>query len=256
MAGGQERILRRRIKSVESTKKITRGDGAHRRDRASSRRRSAPPRRGPTASRSPRSSATSRPAVRGLSHPLLEQHAEPTRAAFVVDHIRPWSVRRLQQHRHPPGRARDRGRSRRRAATTTLFVVGKKAQTYFRFRGYRIEARFLGVTDQPTYEQARDDRGCRVRGGSSTASSTRSTSSTRGSCRPGSQEAVVRRFCPLDATARGPAARERRSAGRDRVRADRRQRSSTSCCRATSSPGSSRRCSTRRRPSTRPASGP
>ncbi len=34
--------------------------------------------------------------------------------------------------------------------------MGKKAQTYFRFRGTPIEATFLGVTDQPTYEQARE----------------------------------------------------------------------------------------------------
>jgi F-type H+-transporting ATPase subunit gamma len=37
-----------------------------------------------------------------------------------------------------------------------LYVVGKKAQTYFRFKGYEMEEVFLGVTDQPTYEQARE----------------------------------------------------------------------------------------------------
>jgi F-type H+-transporting ATPase subunit gamma len=37
-----------------------------------------------------------------------------------------------------------------------LYVVGKKANTYFRFRHIPIESVFLGVTDQPTYEQARD----------------------------------------------------------------------------------------------------
>jgi F-type H+-transporting ATPase subunit gamma len=34
-------------------------------------------------------------------------------------------------------------------------VVGKKAQSYFNYRGYKIEETFLGVTDQPDYEQAR-----------------------------------------------------------------------------------------------------
>ncbi len=36
-----------------------------------------------------------------------------------------------------------------------LYVVGKKAQTYFRYRGYQIERAFLGVTDQPGYGDAR-----------------------------------------------------------------------------------------------------
>jgi F-type H+-transporting ATPase subunit gamma len=45
---------------------------------------------------------------------------------------------------------RDRGRD------VKLYVVGKKANNYFRFRRLPIEAAFLGVTDQPTYEQARE----------------------------------------------------------------------------------------------------
>lgn len=36
-----------------------------------------------------------------------------------------------------------------------VYVVGRKAQSYFRFRGYRIERAFLGVTDTPTYGDAR-----------------------------------------------------------------------------------------------------
>ena len=44
----------------------------------------------------------------------------------------------------------------RRRAVLASFVVGKKAQSYFRFRGYDIDDAFLGVTDQPTYEQARE----------------------------------------------------------------------------------------------------
>jgi F-type H+-transporting ATPase subunit gamma len=36
-----------------------------------------------------------------------------------------------------------------------LVVIGKKAQSYFRFRGETLDAEFLGMTDQPTYEDAR-----------------------------------------------------------------------------------------------------
>jgi len=38
---------------------------------------------------------------------------------------------------------------------TRLFVVGKKAQTYFAYRKYHIERAFLGVTDTPGYGDAR-----------------------------------------------------------------------------------------------------
>ncbi len=38
---------------------------------------------------------------------------------------------------------------------TRLFVIGKKAQSYLRFRGYRIDQTFLGVTDRPNYGHAR-----------------------------------------------------------------------------------------------------
>jgi F-type H+-transporting ATPase subunit gamma len=36
-----------------------------------------------------------------------------------------------------------------------LFTVGKKAQAYFRYRGYRISRAWLGVTDTPGYGDAR-----------------------------------------------------------------------------------------------------
>ena len=37
-----------------------------------------------------------------------------------------------------------------------LVLVGKKAADYFRFRNYQIEASFSGMTDTPSYEDARD----------------------------------------------------------------------------------------------------
>ena len=44
---------------------------------------------------------------------------------------------------------------RRAGKDIRLYVVGKKAQGYFRFRGYSIERSFLGVTDTPGYGDAR-----------------------------------------------------------------------------------------------------
>ncbi len=36
----------------------------------------------------------------------------------------------------------------------SLILVGKKAEGYFRFRKYRIDATFTGMSDKPTYEDA------------------------------------------------------------------------------------------------------
>ena len=36
-----------------------------------------------------------------------------------------------------------------------LVLVGRKAESYFRFRGFRIDAAFSGFSDQPSYEDAR-----------------------------------------------------------------------------------------------------
>lgn len=44
---------------------------------------------------------------------------------------------------------------RREGKEVRIFAVGKKAQTYFRYRGYRIARAFLGVTDTPGYGDAR-----------------------------------------------------------------------------------------------------
>ena len=38
---------------------------------------------------------------------------------------------------------------------TRLVTVGKKAGAYFTFRGYAIDAQFLGFSDEPSYEDAR-----------------------------------------------------------------------------------------------------
>jgi F-type H+-transporting ATPase subunit gamma len=36
-----------------------------------------------------------------------------------------------------------------------LVLIGKKAESYFRFRNYRIDATFTGISDTPKYEDAR-----------------------------------------------------------------------------------------------------
>ena len=78
----------------------------------------------------------------------------------------------------------------------SLVVVGTKALNYFRFRQYEVAAAFSGVTDQPTYDQAKEIAAAfRERYEQGELASvdliyTRFLSA-------GSQEAVIRRFLPL-----------------------------------------------------------
>ncbi len=154
MAGGQERILRRRIKSVDSTKKITKAMELI----AASRIVKA---QGRVAAARPYSEQITE-VIRnlaaggaGLDHPLLSQKDDITGVGYIVVTADRGlcggyntSVIRTAER----AMAADRAAGRR----VKLFVVGKKGLTYFRFRGADIAGSFLGVTDQPTYEQARE----------------------------------------------------------------------------------------------------
>src|SRR4051794_15020190 len=154
MAGGQERILRRRIKTVESTKKITKAMELI----AASRIVKA---QGRVAAARPYSEKITEvlhnlaAGGAGVDHPLLKAREEISTVAYVV----------VTADRGLAGgynnnviRAAERAMraDRERGREIKLYVVGKKANNYFRFRRLPIEAAFLGVTDQPTYEQARE----------------------------------------------------------------------------------------------------
>jgi F-type H+-transporting ATPase subunit gamma len=154
MAGGQERILRRRIKTVESTKKITRAMeliAATRVVKAQDRAASARP----YAEEMTNVILDLVKAGAAKDHPLLRRNPEAkTHAIIVVT-----SDRGLcGAYNSTVIRAAEREIQAARADghDYALYVVGKKAQSYFRFRGFAMEAVFMGVTDQPTYAQARE----------------------------------------------------------------------------------------------------
>lgn len=153
MAGGQERVLRRRIKSVQSTKKITRAMeliAATRVVKAQQRAAAARP-------YSEQVTAVIQDlaeAGAGGGHPLLRKAEQVAKIAFVV----------ITSDRGLAGayntsviRAAEREVQDRRAdgIDYSLILVGKKAEGYFRFRGYRIDASFSDMSDTPTYEDAR-----------------------------------------------------------------------------------------------------
>ena len=153
MAGGQERILRRRIKSVESTKKITRAMeliSATRVLKAQDRAAAAAP-------YSEQITSVIHDLIKAgaaKNHPLLRENPDAdTRAIICVTSDRglcgAYNSASMRMAERAILDARADGKK------YALIVVGKKAQTYFRFRNFTIDEAFLGVTDRPEYEQAR-----------------------------------------------------------------------------------------------------
>ncbi len=153
MAGGTERVLRRRIKSVQSTKKITKAMeliAASRILKAQQRVNAARP-YSEQITEVIRNLAA---AGAGRTSPLLQEREE----------IRTVAVGVISADRGLCGgynttviRAAEREMERLRAEgkQTRLITVGKKATTYFRFRGYEIDDAFTGFSDEPSYEDAR-----------------------------------------------------------------------------------------------------
>lgn len=152
MASAELRAIRRRIRSVESTKKITRAMeliAASRIVKARERVRAARP----YAEKMIEVIRNVGRASGDVSHPLLERREIRTMGVLVVTSDRGLagaynsSVLRMAE-RHMAG-------LRAEGAALSLYAVGKKAQTFFSFRGYDIARSFLGVTDQPSYADAR-----------------------------------------------------------------------------------------------------
>lgn len=154
MASGQERVLRRRIKSVQSTKKITKAMELISASRiAKAQERVAAAR--PYSERITDVIRNLAAAGAGGDSPLLNPRAEVTTVAYVV----------VAADRGLAGgynsaviRAAERAMADDQAAgrSTALITVGKKATSYFRFRGWDIAASFTGFSDSPTYEDARE----------------------------------------------------------------------------------------------------
>ena len=152
MASAQLRDTRRRIESIEATKKITRAMELI------------------AASRIPKAQARvegSKPYTAKLvevienvggiggdaSHMLLERREVQTVGLLVITSDRGLAgayasnIIRMAERRI---NELQKGR-----ADVLIYAVGKKAQSYFRYRGYRIERAWLGVTDTPGYGDAR-----------------------------------------------------------------------------------------------------
>jgi len=153
VAGGQEKVLRRRIRTVQSTKKITRAFeliAASQIVRAQNRLTGF------------------RPYLKGIAQILAEAAADAGHAAGRV-----LGVPESPQHVLVLAVVADRGlcgaynanvlrlaeRTVRgleaQSVDHTLMSIGRKAQSYFRFRRIPLEQSFSGFSDRPTFEDAR-----------------------------------------------------------------------------------------------------
>jgi F-type H+-transporting ATPase subunit gamma len=150
---GQERILRRRIRSVQSTKKITRAMeliAASRIVRAQGRVQAAVP-YSDAITEVVRDLAA---AGAGRDSPLLTTRPEVRKVAHVVIAADRGLCGGYNSSviRATEGSMRDHAELGRDYA---LVLVGRKVESYFRYRNFRIDAVFSGFSDQPSYEDAR-----------------------------------------------------------------------------------------------------
>ena len=154
MAGGQERILRGRIRTVQATKKITRAMeliAASRIVRAQQRVAAAVP-----------YSDQITDVVKDLaaaggstSSPLLAGRDEIRHVAYVVI----TADRGLCGGYNAGVQRAAEGEIKAdvlQGRDYSVIAVGRKAESYFRFRGYKIKARFAGFSDAPSYANAKE----------------------------------------------------------------------------------------------------
>jgi F-type H+-transporting ATPase subunit gamma len=153
MAGGQERILRRRIKSVHATRKITKAMELI----AASQ-----------IARSQARIAANRPYRQGMQRIIREAAAADPAAArkmlVTPDTVDTAIVLVIVGDRGLSGpynssalRAGERlvHMLHHQGTRVRLFAVGKKAPAFFRFRGMEVERSFTGFADRPSFADAR-----------------------------------------------------------------------------------------------------
>lgn len=150
--GAKLRQVRRRIRSVQSTMKITRAMeliAASRIVRAQQRVLAARP----YADLLTQAMEDVARHAGALDHPLLEERLDPDRAAvFVVTSDRglagAYNANVLRRAERLVGRLRGEG------VSPVLYVAGRKGQSYFRFRGAEVEEVWSGVSEMPSYADA------------------------------------------------------------------------------------------------------
>jgi F-type H+-transporting ATPase subunit gamma len=157
--GAKLRVVRRRIRSVQSTMKITRAMeliAASRIVKAQSRVEAARP----YAELLTRAMEDVARQTGALVHPLLEERADPERAGVLVltsdrGLAGSYNANVLRLAETATSEVRARG------LEPVMYVSGKKGISYFRFRGVPMQAQWSGFSEVPPFAAA-DDIGRRL----------------------------------------------------------------------------------------------
>jgi F-type H+-transporting ATPase subunit gamma len=152
--GAKLRIIRRRIRSVQSTMKITRAMeliAASRILRAQQRVEAARP----YAEQLTKAMEDVARQTGALVHPLLEERPNPQKVAvFLVTSDRglcgAYNANVIRRAERLMGRLRGEG------LEPALYVVGRKGASYFRFRRIPVERSWTGFSEIPGYSQAEE----------------------------------------------------------------------------------------------------
>ena len=153
MAGGQERILRRRIKSVQATRKITKAMeliAASQIQKAQARITANRPFRDGMA-------RLIQEVVKG--DPILAKQlfssAENVETAVILAIVGDRGLSGAYNSSVLRATERLIADLKSRGVNVRVFTVGKKALAYLRFRGIEVEEDFVGFADRPNFSDAR-----------------------------------------------------------------------------------------------------
>ncbi len=197
MPGGAERVLRRRIGSVKNTKKITRAQELIAATRvAQAQRRAAAAR--PYSEQLTGVIENLAAGGADIDHPLLRQVDKVETVAFVIcagdrGFAGPYNAQVFRAAEREIQALRNEGGSYK------IISVGKKTADYFRFRGFVVDHHFEGFTGSPSYDDARDIARA-VRGIFDEGEVDQVELIFTEFVSMGTQNAVVRRFLPLEST--------------------------------------------------------
>lgn len=150
---GELRILRRRVRSVQSMQQITRSFELIAASRIS-RARAAVEAARPYAQQITRVIRDLAAEAEVRAHPLLAPHEEVRRVAVLTitsdrGLAGAYNTNVLRRTERMIKEEREAGRE------VDLYVIGRKAEAYFRYRGQAMARVWTGISDKPSYADAR-----------------------------------------------------------------------------------------------------
>ena len=151
--GARLRVLRRQIKTVQSTKKITRAMemvATSRIAKAQARMEASRPYTAEITR-----ALTALASNSSLDHPLLVERPQPRRAGILVitsdrGLAGAYSSNALRRAAELAELVRSEGKE------PVLYVVGRKGVAYYKFRGRELGGQWTGFSEQPSFTDARD----------------------------------------------------------------------------------------------------